>query len=73
MKHGNKTVLLIAHRLSTVVNADNVIVIENGCVVEQGTHAQLLVKSGSYANLVRRQLVSDKSYQNLNTTNNEMV
>jgi ABC-type multidrug transport system fused ATPase/permease subunit len=51
-----RTVLVVAHRLSTVKNADNVIVIERGRVVEQGTHDALLKKSGSYAKLVRRQL-----------------
>jgi len=51
-----RTVLVVAHRLSTVKNADNVIVIERGQVVEQGTHDALLKKSGSYAKLVRRQL-----------------
>jgi len=51
-----RTVLVVAHRLSTVKNADNVIVIERGKVVEQGTHDSLLKKSGTYAKLVRRQL-----------------
>lgn len=68
MQQGNKTVLLIAHRLSTVVNADNVVVIDGGKVVEQGTHQELLAKSGSYAQLVKRQLVSDRSYNNLQDT-----
>jgi len=51
-----RTVLVIAHRLSTVKNAHNVVVIDAGRVVEQGTHGELLQRSGLYAKLVRRQL-----------------
>lgn len=47
----NKTVLMIAHRLSTVVNADNIIVLEEGAVAEEGSHADLLAKQGLYARL----------------------
>ena len=54
-----RTVLVIAHRLSTVKNADNVIVIERGAVSESGTHAELLERGGSYSRLVRRQLEGD--------------
>ena len=52
--------MVIAHRLSTVKNADNVIVIEKGRVSESGTHAELLDKGGSYSRLVARQLEGDK-------------
>ena len=45
----NKTVLMIAHRLSTVQNADNIIVLKEGNVAEQGTHSALLQKNGVYA------------------------
>ena len=55
-----RTVLVIAHRLSTVKNADNVIVIEKGRVSESGTHAELLERAGSYSRLVARQLDGDK-------------
>ena len=55
-----RTVLVIAHRLSTVKNADNVIVVEKGRVSESGTHAELLEKGGSYCSLVRRQLDGDR-------------
>ncbi|GHV43257.1 ABC transporter ATP-binding protein [Bacteroidia bacterium] len=51
-----KTVLIIAHRLSTVKNADNIIVMKEGKIVEQGTHAQLVGKKGEYFNLVKNQL-----------------
>ena len=49
-----RTVLIIAHRLSTVKNADMIFVLEHGCVVEQGTHFQLLQKGGRYAELVMK-------------------
>ena len=55
-----RTVLVIAHRLSTVKNADNVIVIEKGRVSESGTHAELLERGGSYSRLVARQLEGDR-------------
>ena len=52
----DKTVVVVAHRLSTVKNADQIIVLEHGCLVEQGTHAELVALRGSYFNLVRNQL-----------------
>jgi len=52
----NRTVILIAHRLSTVKNADNIVVLENGEVVESGTHSYLVSKKGSYFTLVKNQL-----------------
>ncbi|PZR57533.1 MAG: ABC transporter [Candidatus Meridianibacter frigidus] len=50
-----RTSLVIAHRLSTIVAADVIFVVENGRVVEQGTHAVLLARGGEYARLYRRQ------------------
>jgi ATP-binding cassette subfamily B protein len=47
----NSTTIIIAHRLSTVVHADNILVLEDGNVAEQGTHADLLGQEGRYAKL----------------------
>ena len=46
-----RTVITIAHRLSTVANADRIIVLEKGVVVETGTHAELLERNGRYLDL----------------------
>ncbi|NSL88342.1 peptidase domain-containing ABC transporter [Chitinophaga sp. Mgbs1] len=51
-----KTVVIIAHRLSTVRNADNIIVMEKGQIVEQGTHHELTAQKGAYYTLVKNQL-----------------
>jgi len=53
---GRCSVMLVAHRLSTVIGADKIIVMDGGCVVEQGTHEELLDNGSFYAQLVRRQL-----------------
>jgi subfamily B ATP-binding cassette protein MsbA len=47
----NRTTFVIAHRLSTVEQADRIIVLENGRLIETGTHAQLLAHGGLYAQL----------------------
>ncbi len=51
-----KTVVIVAHRLSTVKNADNIAVLDKGKLVEQGTHKELIAKQGYYFNLVKNQL-----------------
>ena len=51
----DRTTLVIAHRLSTIEHADQVLVLESGKLVEQGTHAELLAKGGLYAHLHRMQ------------------
>ncbi|WMX14518.1 peptidase domain-containing ABC transporter [Aureispira sp. CCB-E] len=52
----SKTVIVVAHRLSTVMNADQIIVLDNGKIVEQGTHQTLLNQKGKYYQLVQNQL-----------------
>lgn len=52
----NKTVIIVAHRLSTVKNADKIVVLDNGEIVEEGTHAELTFKKGKYYELVKNQL-----------------
>jgi ATP-binding cassette subfamily B protein len=51
-----KTVVIVAHRLSTVQNADNIIVLDKGRIVEEGTHQELTAKRGAYYTLVKNQL-----------------
>jgi len=55
-----KNVLVIAHRLSTVKNADEVVVIDHGRLVERGKHEELMLKGGVYRDLVARQLEPTK-------------
>ena len=54
----NKTSIVIAHRLSTVKNAQNIIVLEKGKIVEQGTHDDLISRKGIYNNLITLQSLS---------------
>ncbi|HEX9882171.1 MAG TPA: ATP-binding cassette domain-containing protein, partial [Hyphomicrobium sp.] len=55
----NRTTLVIAHRLSTVQNADLICVMEDGTIAETGTHRELLALGGAYARLVRSQALTE--------------
>lgn len=55
MQTGTKTVLVVAHRLSTVVNADRILVLDGGSIIEQGTHAELMARGGAYRSLFEAQ------------------
>ncbi len=52
---GGRSALVIAHRLSTVQDADLIVVMQDGQVVEQGTHAELVAHAGAYARMVTAQ------------------
>mmetsp|Transcript_17526 Transcript_17526/g.52590 ORF Transcript_17526/g.52590 Transcript_17526/m.52590 type:complete len:687 (+) Transcript_17526:397-2457(+) len=60
-----RTVLIIAHRLSTVQGSDQVLVVSDGIIAEKGTHSELLQRGGTYATLVRRQLMGGVSTEAL--------
>jgi ATP-binding cassette, subfamily B, heavy metal transporter len=60
-----RTTLVIAHRLSTIVHADSILVMENGRVVEQGSHGELVAKGGLYASLWERQQQAEKARETL--------
>ncbi|HEX4049327.1 MAG TPA: ABC transporter ATP-binding protein [Steroidobacteraceae bacterium] len=53
-----RTSIVIAHRLSTVVRADQILVLQDGRIVDRGTHAQLMAKGGAYAELYQRQFAT---------------
>ena len=61
----DRTTLIIAHRLSTVVDADKIIVLDDGGIAERGTHAQLLKKKGIYAGMWNRQRQADEARNKL--------
>ena len=61
----DRTTIVIAHRLSTVINADEIIVLEAGRIVERGTHADLLAASGIYAAMWDRQRKADEARRTL--------
>lgn len=61
-----RTVVIVAHRLSTVKDADLVVVIGEGRIMEQGRHHELLASSGVYANLVKYQLSGFEGNESLN-------
>ena len=61
----DRTTLVIAHRLSTVIDADEIIVLEKGRIVERGRHKQLLAKKGVYATMWNRQREAEQARQTL--------
>ena len=61
----NRTVLVIAHRLSTVIDADEILVLEQGTIVERGTHLKLIANNGRYAKMWHRQQEAAKAEETL--------
>jgi ABC-type multidrug transport system fused ATPase/permease subunit len=64
---GTRTVVLVSHRMSTVADCDRIYMMEEGRVVEQGTHEQLLSRNGPYARMARHQLNQDDAGKTLAT------
>lgn len=56
--HGTKTIIVIAHRLATVIKADQLLVVEDGHIVERGTHEELVAKGATYQKLFETQLLA---------------
>ena len=67
----NRTTLVIAHRLSTVINADEIIVLKDGQIAERGTHAALLDKNGLYASMWNRQREATQAEEHLKKVRDE--
>ena len=55
-----RTTVLISHRTSTVQNADQIVVLRDGSIIERGTHDELLERRGYYADLYRKQLLEEE-------------
>ena len=54
---GEYTILIIAHRLSTVIDSDRIIMIEDGKVIDEGTHEKLLKSNEAYQKLYKKELI----------------
>ena len=62
----DRTTLIISHRVSSVKDADKIIVLENGSLIEEGNHEDLMEKDGYYRSMYEQQLQEDRSQENLN-------
>ena len=68
-----RTVFIIAHRMSTIQAADNIVVLRDGSVIESGSHSELVSKKGLYAELVRRQQAPGGSLAVVDDVFNDIV
>lgn len=68
-----RTMITVAHRLSTITHADNIVVMQKGRLLEQGSHAELLARNGAYADLVKLQTLGTASSSDGTTSETETV
>jgi ATP-binding cassette subfamily B protein len=59
----NKTSIIVSHRISSIRHADQIIVLDNGSIIEKGNHESLLKQNGFYASMHEKQLLEEKNIE----------